>query len=296
MLYSIEQSIAESLARIKPTRSIWKTLETMYAYQTNINRVVKIFESLLTRKQGDLPLQPHFARLKALIQEVNLCQPPTIDPMTLMRYREELYGGIYLSWLCPSKSSQIQGSLLSSDHVPILTTIFSVTLRVTTSASSSPLSSALSDMTHPLAMMDSSPRARYDGLPPHSDGGRPHCGFGHNSYLPCPYCIKKNHLAHKCWKQFGKRPTTQAVVTPLATLSPALIVTPTPYYHVTLMSVEYDELRRSRSTDASSSACLASLSAPLTLGTSAHLVSSSPPWIINLRASPQMIRTSSLLS
>ena len=31
MLHSIEQNIAESLARIKPARSLWQTLETMYA-------------------------------------------------------------------------------------------------------------------------------------------------------------------------------------------------------------------------------------------------------------------------
>ena len=56
MLDSIEQNIVESLARIKPVRSLWQTLETMYANQTNIGRVVEIFETLLTLKQGDLSL------------------------------------------------------------------------------------------------------------------------------------------------------------------------------------------------------------------------------------------------
>ena len=90
MLHSIEQNIAESLARIKPTRSLWQTLETMYANQTNIGRVVEIFETLLSLKQGDLSLQAHFGRMHAIIQEVDLYQPPTTDLVTLKRYRAEL--------------------------------------------------------------------------------------------------------------------------------------------------------------------------------------------------------------
>ena len=56
MLHSIKQNITESLERIKPTHSLCQTLETMYANKTNINRVVEIFETLLTLKQGDLSL------------------------------------------------------------------------------------------------------------------------------------------------------------------------------------------------------------------------------------------------
>ena len=67
MLYSIEQSIIESLACIKRIRSLWQTLESMYANHTNISRVVEIFEYLLTSKQSNLSLQAHFAYLKALI-------------------------------------------------------------------------------------------------------------------------------------------------------------------------------------------------------------------------------------
>ena len=72
MLHSIEQNISESLARIKPARSLWQTLEIMYANQTNIGRVVVIFETLLTLKQRDLSLQAHFDCMQALIQEVEL--------------------------------------------------------------------------------------------------------------------------------------------------------------------------------------------------------------------------------
>ena len=96
----------------------------MYVNQTNIDRVVEIFESLLTCKQGDLSLQAYFSRLQALIQEVDLYQPPTNNHVTFKRYRAELYAGIYLSGLCPSIASQLRGSLLSSDRVPGLTTIF----------------------------------------------------------------------------------------------------------------------------------------------------------------------------
>ena len=105
MLHSIEQNIAESLLRIKPARSLCQTLETMYANQTNIARVVEIFETLLPLKQGDLSLQAHFGRMQALIQEVDLYQPPTTDLVTLKRYRAELYAGIYLSGLPPSIAS-----------------------------------------------------------------------------------------------------------------------------------------------------------------------------------------------
>ena len=117
MLHSIEQNIAESLERIKPARSLWKTLETMYVNQTNIARVIEIFETLLTLRQGDLSLQAHFGRMQALIQEVDLYQPPITHLVTLKRYRAELYAGIYLSGLRPSIASQLRGSLLSGDHI-----------------------------------------------------------------------------------------------------------------------------------------------------------------------------------
>ena len=151
-------------------------------------------------------------------------------------------------------------------------------------------------MTPPSAMVVSAPRARDDDLPPCYDGCRPPCGRGHNSYPPCSYCGKQNHLANKYWKQFGKPPTVQEVFTPSATLSLASPGTPTPHYHVTLTSDEYDALRHSRDTDASSSISCSSLFAPSTLGTSMHLTSSSPPWIIHSQASSHMIGTSSLLS
>ena len=157
MLHSIEQNIAESLTRIKLACSLWKTLETMYANQTNIGRVVEIFETLLTLKQGYLSLQAHFGRMQALIQEVDLYQPPTTDLVTLKRYRAELYAGIYLSGLHPSIASQLRGSLLSGDHVPGITTIFSAALRVTTGMPLLPFSSAPGDTPPPSAMVISTP-------------------------------------------------------------------------------------------------------------------------------------------
>ena len=149
MLHSIKQNIAESLTRIKPTRSLWQTLETMYANQMNIGHVVEIFETLLTLKPGDLSLQAHFGRMQTLGQEVDLYQPPTTDLVTLKRYRAELYAGIYLSGLRPSITSQLRGSLLSGDHVPGITTIFSTALRVTTGMPLLPLSSAPGDRPPP---------------------------------------------------------------------------------------------------------------------------------------------------
>ena len=292
MLHSIEQNITESLTRIKPARSLWQTLETMYANQTNIGRGVEIFETLLTLKQGDLSLQAHFGGMQALIQEVDLYQPPTTDLVTLKHYPVELYAGIYLSGLRPSIASQLRGSLISGDHVPGITMIFSTTLQVTTGMSSLPLSSTPGDAPPPSAMTVSTPRACDDGgLSLRFDGNRPHRGHGRNLFPPCPHCGKKNHPANKCWKQFGKPPTAQAVMTP-----PAPPNIPTPQYHVTLTSVEYDALRRFARTDASSSASLASLPAPSTSGTSALLASSSPSWIIDSGASSHMTRTSSLLS
>ena len=181
----------------------------MYANQTNIGHVVEIFETLFTLKQGDLSLQAHFGRMQALIQEVDLYQPPTTDLVTLKRYRAELYAGIYLSGLRPSIASQLRGSLLSDVHVPGITTILSAALQVMTGMPLLPLSSAPSD-TPP-------PRARDDGgLPMCFDGNRPPRGRGRNLFPPCPHYGKQNHPANKCWKQFDKPPTAQAVLTPPA--------------------------------------------------------------------------------
>ena len=82
----------------------------VYANQTNISHEVEIFESLLTYKQGHLSLQAHFSRLQFLFQKVDLYQPPTIDLVTLTRYHEELYIGIYLSgfFLSPPIASQFR--------------------------------------------------------------------------------------------------------------------------------------------------------------------------------------------
>ena len=271
MLHSIEQNIAESLARIKPVHSLWQTLETMYVNQTNIGRMVEIFETLLTLKQGNLSLQAHFARMQALIQEVDVYQPPTTDLVMLKRYRAELYAGIYLSGLRPSIASQHRGSLLSGDHVPGITTIFSTALRVTTSMPSLPLSSAPGDTPPPSPMAISTPQARDDGgLPPLFDGNCLPRGCGRNLFPPCPHCSKQNHPANKCWKQFGKSSTAQAIMT--HHVPPNI---PAPQYHVTLMPAEYDALRRFTSTDASSFASLASLPVPSTSSTSTLLASSS---------------------
>ena len=74
----------------------------MCANQMNIDCVIEIFEFLLTCKQGNLSLQAHFNHFQALLQEVDLYQPPTTDLTMLKRYREELYAGISLSRLHPS--------------------------------------------------------------------------------------------------------------------------------------------------------------------------------------------------
>ena len=158
-----------------------------------------------------------------------------------------------------------------------------------------PLSSAPCDTPPPSAMVVSAPRARDDGgLPPGFDGSHPL--RGRNIFPPCPHYGKQNYPANKCWKQFGKPPTAQAILTPLAPFSPASPNIPAPQYHVTLMSTEYDTLHRYASIDASSFANLALLPAPSTSGISALLGSSSPSWIIDSGACSHMIGTSSLLS
>ena len=140
-----------------------------------------------------------------------------------------------------------------------------------------PLSSATGDMPPPSAMAISAPRARDDGgLPPSFDGNRPPRGHGYNLFPPCPHCGKQNHPANKCWKQFGKPPIAQAVLT-----LPAPPNISAPQYHVTLTPAENDALRHFASTDASSFASLALLSAPSTSSTFALLASSSPSWIID---------------
>ena len=124
-------------------------------------------------------------------------------------------------------------------------------------------------------MVVSAPWACDDDLTHHSNGGRPPRGHDHNSFLTCPRCGKKNHPTNKCWKQLGKLPIAQRIVTPSTTLSPTSLSIPTPHYHVTLTLVEYDVLRHFGTINASSLASLASLLAPFKPGTSALLASSS---------------------
>ena len=150
-------------------------------------------------------------------------------------------------------------------------------------------------MTPLSAMIVFGPRAHDDGLPSRSDGDHAPHGRSCKFFLPCPYCRKQNHIANKFWKQFGKPPIAQAVVTLSPTRSKALLGTPTPHYYVTLTLAEYDAFCGFGSTDASSSASLASLPTASTSGTSAHLASSSPMWIIDSRASSHMTGTSLLL-
>ena len=160
--------------------------------------MVEIFKTLLTLKQGDLSLQAHFGPLQALIQEVDLYQPPITDLMMLNRYRAKLYVGIYLSGLCPSIICQLKGSLLSSDHVLGFTTIFSAALQVTIGMPSLTLSSALGDTPPPSVMAISTPQARNDGdLFPLFDDSHPPHGHGRNVFPPCPQRSKQNHPANK---------------------------------------------------------------------------------------------------
>ena len=85
-------------------------------------------------------------------------------------------------------------------------------------------------------------------------------------------------------------------MTHLATLSPASPSTPTPDYHVTMTSVEYEALRHFGSADTSFSISLTPLPTPSTSSTSTHPASFSPLWIIDSGSSSHMTRTSSLLS
>ena len=113
------------------------------------------------------------------------------------------------------------------------------------------------------------PQACDDSLPPRSDGGHPPRGHTFNSFLPCPCYDKKNHLANKWWKQFGKLPIALVVVALWATLALASLNIHTLPYHVTFTLIEYETLHHSRSIDASSLASLASLLTHPTLGTCA---------------------------
>ena len=119
----------------------------MYSNKKKINHVVKIFKPLLTCKQDHLSFQVHFARLQALLHEVNLCQPPTTDPVMQKHYREELYPGIYQSKLHPSILSLTQRSLLFGDRVSR-----TIVLGIMYGTPSSPLSFVLGDMTPPSTM------------------------------------------------------------------------------------------------------------------------------------------------
>ena len=184
-LLSLGCFITSSIALLR--LSLWQTLETIYAKQMNIDRVVEIFEFLLTCKQGDLSLHAHFYCLKALIMDVDIYQPPLTDLVTLKHYHAELYVRIYLIGLRPSIVSQTRGSLLSSDHITSLTTIFSTSLQVMTSTFSPPLSFARGNTPPPSSIFISTLPAHDDGgLPPCFDGSHSPRGHGRNYFPPCP--------------------------------------------------------------------------------------------------------------
>ena len=145
MLHIIEQSIAESLECIKSAHCLWQTLKTMYANQTNIDRVLEIFESLFTCKQSELSLQAHFGRLQALIQEVELCQPPTTNLVTFKRYntvQSSMLESILVGFIPLSPLSL--GALFSLVIVSMASLPFSLLL-----FESLPLSSTLGDTPPP---------------------------------------------------------------------------------------------------------------------------------------------------
>ena len=153
--------------------------------------------------------KPYFSRSTFLALTTNL--------VILKHSREELYAGINLSRLCPSIVSQIWSSLLSNNCVPNFTTIFSGSLRVTTGRPSSSLSSSPSKTTSPSTMEVFAPQACDDSLLPCLDGGHPLHGHDYNSFPLCPHHGNKNHPTKKCWKQFNKPSTTQAIVIPSTT-------------------------------------------------------------------------------
>ena len=178
--------------------------------------------------------------------------------MMLKRYREELYASIYLSRLRPSITSQIWGSLLSSDCVPSLTTIFSTVLRIMIGTPSSPLFYAPRYTTPPLSMAISAPRARNDGILPALVAVVLLVGATTTLSRHVPVVARKIILPKNVGSNLTSLLLPKQFVTTSASFSPASPDTPTPHYHVTLMSVEYNELC-SWSTDVSSLASLASL-------------------------------------
>ena len=281
MLQSIDSSVAEPLARINPAKVLWQTIETMYANKNNLSRTIQVWESLLQCRQGDQSLQSHYGHLQSLFQELLLYQPPTTDLPTLERYQREIQAGIYLNSLRSDIAVQIRGQILTGDRVPDLPSIFSSALRVSTGTPSKDGSASTST-----AMAAHTPRGQDS-----KRGGRPPKGKGRNSFPPCIYCGKMNHLPEKCWKQFGKPEWANNVVSSSTSAPPPSTEgssTPTLF-----TSAEIEALKRLASTPTSPSAHFSASSAAS--GTPALLATPST-WVIDSGASAHMTGNPSILS
>ena len=98
----MEPIIARGVMILCPAKKIWDTLRLTYGYKKNILRVFEVYKQLFTLHQGDRSVQEHFTVLRALLDELDVYQPLTIDISRMRQYRDELAEpavAVYLSGL-----------------------------------------------------------------------------------------------------------------------------------------------------------------------------------------------------
>jgi len=62
----------------------------MYGNEKNLSRVFEIYEHMFKLKQGDRSVLEFYGKLKGLIDELKMHQPPVTDAVTLRGYRQDL--------------------------------------------------------------------------------------------------------------------------------------------------------------------------------------------------------------
>ena len=121
-------SICELMHIITPTKAIWDEWASIYRYESNISRIVEVYEQLFKVKQSRHRLQDNYANISGLLTQLKLYQPYTADLINQSCYQEELDFAIFLGGLDTSISSQIWGSILSESCLLTLATTFSSAL------------------------------------------------------------------------------------------------------------------------------------------------------------------------
>ena len=130
LISSVATQIMEPLSMTRPACALWLKLETMYDNKSNVSRTVRLYEELFACRQGTRTLQSYYGSIDAIFTNLELYQPLVLDLDILIRYRDELRAGAFLSGLRPELADMIRGQVLGGSRVLPTEEIFAAALRV----------------------------------------------------------------------------------------------------------------------------------------------------------------------